>query len=150
MNQTVGAHALASRLVNAARCVCQYLSSETATKPLWEDEADSKYSDEDGEFPTVGGDRVKRGLERVLGLNKAQKVDRSAIAKCLEELAERNGSSSISMERVFTPLLPKKEKKTTSPDESILLQQQGSGSTANRVGFVKRLFTSSSESDATK
>ena len=43
----------------------------------------------------------------------------------------------------------KKEKKTTSADESILLQQQGSGSTANRVGFVKRLFTSSSESDAT-
>ena len=79
MNQTVGAHALASRLVNA-KGACVNTSSETATKPLWVDEADSKYSDEDGEFPTVGGDRVKRGLERVLGLNKAQKVDRSAIA----------------------------------------------------------------------
>ena len=144
MNQTVGAHALASRLVNAARCVCQYLSLESATKPLWVDEAGSERNDGKESNAIVAGERVKRGLERVLGPKKAQKVDRSAIATCLEELAERSGSSEI-MERVITPLLVRKNEKKTSP-ESILPQQRGSGSSANRVGFVKRLFTSSSES----
>jgi len=144
MNQTVGAHALASRLVNAARCVCQYLSLESATKPLWVDEAGSERNDGKESNAIVAGERVKRGLERVLGPKKAQKVDRSAIATCLEELAERSGSSEI-MERVITPLLVRKNEKKTSP-ESILPQQRGSGSSANRVGFVKRLFSSSSES----
>ena len=142
MNQTVGAHALALRLVNAARCVCQYLSAETATKPLWVDEADDESYGETSSL--VGGDRVKRGLERVLGPNKAQKVDRSEIAKCLKEVANRNGSSEV--EPVLTPILLKKERKMSSESA---IRQQGSGSTANRVGFVKRLFTTS-ESESPK
>jgi predicted acylesterase/phospholipase RssA len=135
INRTVGAHALALRLVNAARCVCNYLSAEAATKPLWVDEPPTTTTVNNGEKEVLNeGDHVKRGLERVLGTKKAQKVDRSEIARCLRELAQRTGT--VLSGRV-TPLLEKQQQQQGEERT-----KQGSGAMANRVGFVKRLFAS--------